>query len=611
MLDTLRNSARGTAGKIIVGLIVLTFVLFGAESIISIAGNSAPATVNGDDISEIEYQRLLASRQQELVNQFGAEMAAQLANSAFLQQDVINSLVNQTLQTQLAATLSFTVGEEQILSSLADIPAFQIDGQFDQNQYLNVLAANGYDHNSFMAAQQVQNSLTQLQAGIANSAFIVEKSVRKLAQLNAQQRSIAYKEFTVEDYVESVNLTEDDLQAYYQSNSANYVSDEQIKVNYLIVSVDDIAQQMIATDTELQSAYDSYLAEVRADETREISHILFADGDDVVAQAQQALDRINTGEDFAELASELSDDPGSAEFGGSLGVLIEGIYVDEFYDAAIALQQVGDVTGLVETEYGVHLIKLDALSSLEADSFEDKVAELTEEIQQRKARDEMLIVESQLADEAFTSDSIAQVAEQFQVDLNTSDWLTRTNSDSVFSQPNAVQSLFSLQVLEDDLISDVVRLANGDLLVLQKEDYRPEDIRPLAEVLDEVTQSLTQQRANEIMLEAIRDAAQSTLEIDDRWTVAESIVRSNDELPPAVVNAGFSLPHPQAGSISVSEVEGDNVAYVVALTQVIEASPNENNQTAAESFADRFTSSSQYQIVFNNALDSADIQIRR
>ena len=130
MLDVFRNSAKGTAGKVIVGLIVITFVLFGAESIISIAGNSAPANVNGDDISERDYQRLLSSRQNELTQQFGAEMAAQLANSSFLKDEIIESLVSQKLQAQLTESLKFGISEEQVLETLTDIPAFQLEGQF-------------------------------------------------------------------------------------------------------------------------------------------------------------------------------------------------------------------------------------------------------------------------------------------------------------------------------------------------------------------------------------------------------------------------------------------------------------------------------------------------
>ncbi len=605
MLDVFRNSAKGTAGKVIVGLIVITFVLFGAESIISIAGNNAPATVNGEDVSELDYQRLLNSRQQELTNQFGAEVAAQLANSPFLKDEIVETLISQTLQSQLASNLEFDASEEQVLKSFANIPAFQIDGVFNQDQYQNILAANGFNHQSFVAAQKAQTALTQLQAGIADSAFVVDKMVNRYAQLDAQQRTVRYKEFSSSEFIEMVELSDDELNAYYQENEALFMSEEQVKLQYFSVTLESLATDMVVSDNEIQAAYDSYVASLSTQETREISHILFADGDDKQAQAQAALERLANGESFADLATELSDDPGSAEFGGSLGVLLPDVYVSEFYDAAAALQSEGDISEPVETQYGVHLIRLDALDTVQPESLETKRAELIETIKQRKAQDEMILVQSQLSDEAFSTDVLADVAQSFQVDLQQSGWLTRNSDQAPFTEPAVVEAAFAAQVINDGLISDVVRLSNGDLVVMQKLDYAPEAVKPFDEVKDQVVATLTAEKASELMQQELAGIV-AEKRVSDDWLTVENITRDNSDVPGEVISIAFAT---AVGDVNITD--GTKTAYAVTVVDLKNPEPDSDSLASAEDFATRASGSLQYQMLYNQARTSAKVTVRR
>jgi peptidyl-prolyl cis-trans isomerase D len=605
MLDVFRNSAKGTAGKVIVGLIVITFVFFGADSIMSIVGNTSPATVNGEDISNDDYQRLLSSRQQELTSQFGAEVAAQLANSPFLKEEIIESLVSQKLQTQLVSQLEFDASEEQVLKTFADIPAFQLDGKFDQDMYQNILAANGFNHQTFVNAQKAQVALTQMQAGIANTAFSVDKVVDRYAELNAQTREIRYKEFNAADYEDKVTLTDEELEQYYLENDSQYLSEEQVKVKYFTVTVDGLAEEIEVTESDIESAYNSYMASLASEETREISHILFADGDDQTAEAEAALERINAGESFADLASELSDDPGSAEFGGSLGVLIPDVYVPEFYDAAIALTEEGQVSGMVTTQYGIHLIRLDALSSEAPKSLDEMRRELVADIKLQTANEEMLIVRSQLSDEAFAADYIEDVAEVFQADVIESDWLTRSGDNSVFSEAEAIEASFSTQVVDDGLISDVVRLSNGDLLVAQKVDYKPEDVKPFDEVKAEVVASLTQVKASELMKSELEDILSNDLTAVSDWTEVPALTRDSSDVPFEVTSKAFEMAVP-----STAVTEGTDTAYAIVLESSSNPEPSEEFVQLAQDFVEQASGGTQYQVVYNQAREAADIKIR-
>ena len=609
MLDVLRNSAKGTAGKIIVGLIVITFVLFGAESITQIVGNSAPATVNGEDVSEVDFQRLLSLRQQELASQYGAELAAQFASSSFLQDEIIESLISQTLQSQMTVGLKLDASEDQVIKSIVNLEVFQRDGKFNQDQYQNVLSSNGYNHKSFIEEQVLQTALTQMQAGVSNSAFVVDKVTNRYAQLIAQERTVRYKEFSASDFVDDVVVSDEELDAYYQENESLFLSDEKVKVKYFTVSLEDVAKEMIATDSEIQSAFETYLASITSDETREISHILFADGDDQEAQASAALVRLQNGEAFSDLAAELSDDPGSAEFGGSLGVLIPGVYVEEFYDAASSLVGEGDISGLVQTDYGVHLIRLDSLTTVEPESLEDKQEQLVADIKGRKARDEMILVQAQLSDLAFSTDVLTDVAQNFQSEVMESSWITRSGNAEPFSDSAVIEAAFSSQVINDGLISDVVRLANGDLIAVQKVEYSPEAVKPFADVKENVLAALTAVKSAELMRDKL-NAVLAEKAIGDEWVTDVVINRENSDLPSEVVNKAFALPSGD-NLPSVGVTEGDDVAYAVAVISVNDIEPDEEVLSSAQQFASQVSGSLQFQVMYNLARDEADIKIRR
>jgi peptidyl-prolyl cis-trans isomerase D len=610
MLQAFRNSAKGKVGKTIVGLIVITFVFFGAESIISIAGNSAPATVNGDDISENDYQRLLNSRQQELTSQYGAEIGSQLANSPFLRQEVLNILINQKLQAQLTQDLKFEVSDDQVLKTLTEVPAFQLNGKFDQDMYLNLLSANGFNHQSFIESQKAQAALTQMQSGLVNSAFVDDKSVARYASLDAQQRKVAYRTLSAADYLASVAPSADDLQTYYDENQDQFLSEERVKVKVVRIALDDMIADALVTDAEVESAYQSYLAALASNEQRTVSHILFADGADNAAEAQSALARLAAGEAFADLATELSDDPGSAEFGGSLGELIPDVYVSEFYNASLELTQEGDVSDLVTTEYGVHLIQLDSLSTAQAASLADQTAELTAVLKERKARDEMILVAADLADDAFASDNIADVALNFQTDVIETDWLTRSSDDVLMSEDGFAAAVFSATVVDDGMISSVIKTAAGDLIVVQKLDYQAEAVKPFVEVEADIQTLVAERMATELMSAALADILANTVALDDSWTDLELIGRNATGLPDNVVQKAFSLPAPTDG-LSVGTLEDGDLAYVIAITEVVDSLPSETQQLAAEKFATTFTGSAQYQVLFNQVREAADINIRQ
>lgn len=613
MLQSFRNAARGPVGKTIVAVIVVAFVFFGAESIVSITNNADPVEVNGQGISANQVQRQLQQRQQQLRQQLGENATPEIINSGFVRQSVINDIINQELQRQAANDLGFQISNEQVSKDILSMPAFQVNGQFDETTYITLIRQNGFTPNSFREQQSTQLRMTQMQAGLVSSAFALDSEVSRLAQLQNQQRLVAVKSFSAQDYTDDVSVSEGDIQSYYDANSDDFLSPERVKVRYVRLSQAAFEDDVVVTDADLQDAYDSYVTAQENDTRREIAHILFAGGDDNLADAEAALARLDQGESFESLAAELSDDPISAQDGGYLGELAEGVYEDAFYQAAQNLTEVGQVSAPVETDFGVHLIQLADFSAADVEPLDQVRDELTQQIRQRKAADEFVLVENQLADEAFQADDIATVADVFDVDVQTSDWINRNSQDGIAAEARFRSAAFTPLVIDDGRISNVVRLSNGDLAVMQREDYEAEQVQPLAEVTAQIESILisekAQQRAEEVAAAELANL-RSEGALGDDWPQPQLVGRENTDLPSGVAAFSFTLPKPEEGGLTAQMRETQNRIDVVAVLAVEEPQVDTDQQEQLEAELAIENGQLDYQSFFNGLRVGADVELR-
>lgn len=612
MLQSLRTAARGVVGKVIIAVIVVVFVLFGAESIIGIVNSGSPVEVNGEGISDNQIQRMVSLQQQQLIQQFGDQATPELLNSPFVRQTVINSLVNQEIQRQASENLGFTIASEQISRDIVTIPAFQSGGRFDEQLYRRVIAQNGYTPTTFRLERANQLKLDQLQGGLALSAFVLPKEADRLMALDRQERQVSYVRINADDFVAQTEVSSADIERFYNENPDQFLAPEQVRVNFVELRQSDLEPDMVVSEAELSSEYDRYASAQRAQSFREVAHILFANQSDNQAAAEAAAERLAQGEDFADLAAELSDDPASSNMGGFLGELVEDFFAGPFYDAASALQQVGDVTAPVRSEFGVHLIRLESIQSVEAEPLEAVREELERRIRQRKARDEFVFVENQLADEAFRADDIGSVAEVFDVSVQTSDWFSRQGGSGIAENNSVITAAFSDLVLNDDRISDVIRLSSERLLVLQLDAYEPEQVRPLEAVSGQIEELLKSRLARELAeqrIESLLSDARAQQSLSDEWSEPTFIGRDDASLPGSVVDFSFGLPRPESGLSLGQQRQGDDV-YAIAVLDVAvgEADPADLDSLVA--FLQSRTGDADYQSFFNSLRATAEIRIR-
>lgn len=613
MLQFFRNAAKGVTGKVIVAVIVVAFAFFGAESIVGIVNNSDPIEVNGEGISDVQVQRLVQERQQQLIQQLGENATPELLNSSFIRQSVVNALVNEEIQRQASVNLDLAVSEEEVNQSILTIGAFQSNGRFDEEAFRRYIAINGFTPTTFRTQLSSQIRLEQMQAGLVRSAFELERDVERSAALESQRREVTYRRYNAEDFLDQVDVTEQDIQTYYEANSDQFLNPEQVQVRYVVLNQSDLIPDMVVTESDIESEYNRYVAETEAETLREVSHILFAEGDDPMAAAEAAQARLDAGESFADLAEELSDDPGSSLDGGYLGELSEGLYVDEFFEAGQQLQTVGDVSDPVQTEFGVHLIRLETLEQAEVEPLESVRDALEQAVRERKAREEFGLLETEMADIAFQSDRIDEVAETFNTAVQTSDWINRNSTSGIAASASFVTAAFSEPVVDNDLISDVVRLENGGLAVMQLEAYEPEQVQPLDAVRDRIVDIVTNELATELAEQAATDDLEQVrsegVVADERWASSTVIDRDNSELPSNLVQFSFELPRPAADGLTVERFTAGETVYLVAVLSVTEGEVSEDVRQSVGDYLARRTGQADYQSFFNALRTSADVRI--
>ncbi|WP_413110604.1 peptidylprolyl isomerase [Thaumasiovibrio sp. DFM-14] len=569
MMERLREGANSLVVKIILSLIILSFVFAGVGSYLTGGGQLVAATVNGEEIDIRQFEQTFQQERNRMQQQGGEQFLAMIAEPAYLaqvRQTVLNQMINDKLIQQYAETLGLRVSDQQVREELLNIPAFHVDGRFDNDTYTAMLRRMGLTPDTF--AEQVRADLRrqQLLSALAGSEFALDYEVETLSSLEQQTREVRTLTLSVSEAAEKVVLTDEELEAYYQQNSYQFTRPDEVKVAYIELSAENMADTSEVTDGEVEAYYETHLARFSTEEKRRLSHILFT-GDDAAERADEALQRLKDGEDFAELASVLSADTFSAENGGDLDWIEPGIMDAAFDAAAFELAAEGDISAPVETDFGIHLIKVTDIQAAQATPMEEVRDEIIATLQQDNAVNAFYELRNALADISFeVGDSLADAAQATGTEVVTTDFISRQSASGVLADPRVLDALFSAEVREDGYNSPVIELDAEHVIVVRVDDYRYEEVLPLAEVKEQAESSLAMQRARE-EVQAAAEALVSGLNageaVDAEFEATETYTRMGPNW--SVANAVFTQPKPDADSVYgiANDFNGDVIVFAV------------------------------------------------
>jgi len=599
MLEDIREKSQGLTAKIILGLIILTFAVAGVGSYTNSVDTSV-ATVNGEAITQQAFNKAYQAQRGRMAQQFG-EMFDTLSNDANymanFRQGVLDNLINEKLIDQNSEALAIRVSDLRLKETIREMPEFQVDGVFDNNRYLAIINQAGFFQSSdFRDYLRVEMTRRQLSQALVATEFNLPYQEKLQNALQNQTRDIRFATISAEQFKATIELTDEEVNTYYLANQARFENKEQVKVDYISLNVADIAKSITVTDEELAKYYQENLASFTETEQRRISHILieFADGneDDESAktQAEAILARLNQGEDFAVLAKELSNDTFSGENGGDLEWLEPGVMEESFDEAALAIANVGEISPLVKTSFGYHVLKLTDYKAEAVQALTDVQAELRVKLSNDQAQEKFFTQQQEMARISFEfPDSLEDAASEVNATIQTSPWLSRGGNAAPFDQQKVIEAAFSEIVLQDNMNSDLIEVNDDVALVLRLNTFQEANIKPLAEVEAQIKVILVNQKATEQAQETVdalladfntgTDITAKLAELNASFVSKEKVARYSPEIDQSISRAAFVLPQPVSGVVSASTValsNGDLALVEVTAVGVNETAANPN-----------------------------------
>lgn len=560
MLQAIRDGSKGTVAKIIVGLIIMTFALFGIDSIVALGGGQdAPAEVNGEEISELKVNQMVQMQKRRLQSQFGDSFNME---DSRLRSIAVDGLINELVLKQAAKSAGVEFSDQEIDKIILQSPEFQVAGEFNANQFDLVLRSAGFTRTSYRELLRTNLLIQQAQNAFQASAFSTKLEQNQVASLDGQSRDFSKVTFSFEETKKEVNVSAEDAKSYFDENSEKYMTEETVVVDFVELKRADLSLDSFVDDEQIEVRYEEMQAEAQSKKEYRAAHILLLEpSDEARAKLVDALNKIKSGSSFADIAKEISEDDSSKFSGGDLGFSTLEVFETEFSDALSGLP-VGGVSEVIETRDGLHLVKLleerqpevAPLSELK-DSIQ---ASLKEEASQAAYVDAL----ETLKDEAFSSNTISEAAQSQGLTVQTSQAFSKFGGQGVAAYKDIVEASFSEVVLSEDSNSEVIEVADGHAIVVHLNKLNESKVKSFANVEADIIALLENRNARDLLKEKSEAALKLAREggYDAKWESVKDKRRASEGVDSTVLKTVFALPESDVASFElVSLSNGDQV----------------------------------------------------
>ena len=569
MLGKIRNKSKGWIAYLIVGLITIPFALFGIQSYIGSSSNSIIASVDGEEIALATYYKRLNLEQRNLQQQLGSNYSSEV--DATLRQMMIDGMIQEKLLENYANSLKLVTLDEEVRAIIQSNELFQVDGVFSEERYSQLLRLNNYTPLSYEQSQVELMKQDQIKRNLTHSAFLTSQQIERFKALAGQQRYASFIVLSTEKYQDQISVTQEQVIEYFDTNQSSFVELPKIKVNYVELSLDDIEEQEAADYETLRSLYDEDKELFTNPEQRSAQHILVEERE----LAESLLVEIQQGADFSELARIHSIDTSTKDSGGDLGYFERDIMVPEF-DKVVFEMDIGELSEVVETDYGFHIIKLTEVQPENIKSFEESREQLASLHQKKAAQKKLYSLQEELGNLAY-EDPLDLVAEHLDLELEASDYFSRTSEEY---EEQFVSAAYSDLVLNEGENSDVIELGQDRFVVLNLAEQIPERQKTLDEVQTQITDILKTIEAKKIIDDLAANISSALS--DGENTKAEALIAENElewsesnwisrnsGLPLNMTSMIFKMAKPSTGeSVYSSNSLNENISIVFDLKDV-------------------------------------------
>lgn len=588
MLEKIREGSQGPVAKVILGAVILSFALAGIGGYLGQTTEQPVAEVNGVKISQTEFSRAFQNERARLEQQFGeyfAQIAADPNYMAQIRQGVVDRLVQQELQTQLAAELGLRVSDESVKKAILELPYFQIGGQFNNDRYLQVIRQMNFQPDAFREYLREEMTRSQLISAVAGTDFALNSELASAVALQQQTRSIDYVVISKESLQENVAVSEQEIADYYDLNTSQFLAPEQVSVSYIDLNAANLTLDTNVSEEDVKAYYEQNSAQYIEPEKRRVAHILVdnsEDDDAAKAKAEDLLAQLQQGADFAALAESSSDDIVSAEMGGDLDWIERDMMDPAFEDAAFALANKGDYSDVVQSEFGYHIIQLTDIQSEQVKAYDAVKADLRTELERTAKVNAFYEKQTEMGAIAFEiSDTLIDAAEVAGVEVQTTELVDRNALPAPLNTPAVTAAIFSPDVLEDKMNSEVIEVGDEHVVVVRVKEHQPAATKALADVSEQIKARLVSQKASELAkekattlyaeIEAGKSLNDLVTEQGLELRQEAALTRQAYTVSPAIVQHAFKMAHPTDTPV-VEKVELNNGdAAIVALKAVTNA----------------------------------------
>lgn len=588
MLEVMRKALKGWAGKALIILFTAPFLFFGAESFFSVFNSkNAPIQVNGEPISQDAIARAIEANKEQIRQRFGENFDISLLSSEAMREGAITQLVDRELNKQYTEKNNLSISFAKLSEIIRTIPVFADDsGKFSQERFDTIAAQQGMSAKKFIELIRKDISSSQPREAIAESSFALPSEVKLIEQLKNQKRDITYLTLNLNDYLKKVEVNDQEINDYYESHSAEFMTEESVSIEYIELRLLDVKKEVHISDEQVLERFKSEQAQQSEQLERKASHILVAiDKSRTEADAFKRVNEINAklkaGESFSELAKAYSDDKASGKLGGDLGFAGRGAYVDEFEKTLFSLEK-GQISEPVLTEFGYHLIELTDIAKNNSLIFENEKDRIKESLATVAAQDLYQNKISSIEEMIFESPDLDNAASSLNLEIKASKQFTRDKGEGIANSAEVRKLAFSDEILKQKENSAVIEIANGDAVVIHLKEHFPSIKKPFENVKNVINLSLKTDKAKTLlsqekdelitMLNA-GDSANSIAEKANKdWQVKSGLTRRDTALPREVVEEAFKMPKPAEGKKSISSINlGESDVALITLTKTYDS----------------------------------------
>ncbi|WP_061708225.1 peptidylprolyl isomerase [Pseudenterobacter timonensis] len=497
MMDSLRTAANSLVLKIIFGIIIVSFILTGVSSYLIGGGSNYAAKVNGQEISRGQFENAFAGERNRMQQQMGEQYSVLASNEAWMNQlrhDTLNRLIDEALLDQYAKHLGLGISDEQVKNAIFATPAFQSNGKFDNTRYNAIINQMGMSADQY--AQALRNQLTtqQLINAVVGTDFMLKGETDELAALVVQQRVVREATLDVNALAAKQQVSDEEVKAYYAQNKNTFTAPEQFRVSY--IKMDAAAMAQTASDSEIQAYYDQHQDQFTQPQRNRYSVIQTK----TEADAKAVLDELNKGADFATLAKAKSTDIISAKNGGDMGWLEASTTPDELKNAN--LTEKGQLSGVIKSSVGFLVARLDDVEAAKTKPLADVRDEIAAKVKQEKALDAYYALQQKVSDAASNdNESLAGAEQAAGVKAVETGWFGRDNVPEELNFKPVTDAIFNGGLVGENGTpgsnSDIITVDGDRAFVLRVAEHKPESIKPLEAVKDQITALVKHNKAVE------------------------------------------------------------------------------------------------------------------